>query len=76
MMQLRGRQREVLAYRGGRMAISAVPGAGKTTVLSLLAADLVQRAARQGRDQGQVLVVTFSNAAVANFRAKIAGLLQ
>ena len=35
------RQRENLAYTTGRMAISAVPGNGKTFTLSLLAAKLI-----------------------------------
>ena len=34
-------QREVLAYTGGKMGISAVPGSGKTRTLAELAARLV-----------------------------------
>ncbi len=70
MMQLRQAQRAVMDYRGGRMAISAVPGSGKTTTLSLLAAGLVA-----DRPAGQVLIVTFSNAAASSFKHKIAGFL-
>ena len=103
MITLRKAQKEVLEYAGGRMAVSAVPGSGKTTTLSYLAATLIadgrvaQSATRQARPVesfllppigmvaesepgledagGQVLVVTFSNAAVANFKARIAGFL-
>jgi len=71
MIQLRPAQKAVMAYTGGRMAISAVPGSGKTTTLSLLAAELVA-----ARREGQVLVVTFSNAAASNFKHRIAGFLQ
>ncbi len=39
--QPRQGQKEVLAYRGGKMGISAVPGSGKTRTLAELAALLV-----------------------------------
>ena len=73
--RLRAAQEEVMSYAGGRMAISAVPGSGKTTTLSLLAAQLVADAPADARE-AQVLIVTFSNAAVANFKSKIAGFLE
>ena len=51
------------------MGIDAVPGSGKTFTLSLLAARLVERLASEGTlDDREVLVVTFTNSAVANFR--------
>ncbi|RME64100.1 MAG: ATP-dependent helicase, partial [Caldilineae bacterium] len=50
----------------------AVPGSGKTFTLSLLAAQLVQRLAGSGPlDEREVLVVTFTNSAVENFRTRI-----
>jgi DNA helicase-2/ATP-dependent DNA helicase PcrA len=59
------------------MGISAVPGSGKTFTLSLLAARLVERLAANGRlDEREVLVVTFTNSAVANFRARIGQFLR
>jgi DNA helicase-2/ATP-dependent DNA helicase PcrA len=59
------------------MGISAVPGSGKTFTLSLLAARLVERLAAEGRqDEREVLVVTFTNSAVANFRARIGMFLR
>ncbi len=76
---LRPAQQHILDYRGGPMGVSAVPGAGKTFTLSLLAAELVQRvlaADRGGRDEREVLVVTFTNSAVANFRARIGSFLR
>jgi len=105
MIVLREAQRDVLEYAGGRMAISAVPGSGKTTTLSYLAATLIAdgkvgRDAYRGEEPAksfflppigmvaegapafggapagsQVLIVTFSNAAVANFKSRIAGFL-
>ncbi len=70
-------QERILAYTGGPMGISAVPGSGKTFTLSLLAARLVERLAAEGRlDDREVLVVTFTNSAVANFRARIGQFLR
>lgn len=59
------------------MGISAVPGSGKTFTLSLLAARLVERLAAQGElTDREVLVVTFTNSAVENFRARIGHFLH
>jgi DNA helicase-2/ATP-dependent DNA helicase PcrA len=64
-------QQAVLEYQAGRMAVSAVPGSGKTFTLSMLAAELI----RQGHiDLGagqQVLVVTYLNSSVETFKARI-----
>ena len=66
-------QEAVLAYEGGKMGVSAVPGSGKTVTLSYLAAQLVS----QGLDDGQeVLVVTFANSAVNNFLRSITGFVR
>ena len=66
-------QEAILAYEGGPMGVSAVPGSGKTFTLSLLAARLVEKLAARGRlDDREVLVVTFTNSAVENFRSRIA----
>jgi DNA helicase-2/ATP-dependent DNA helicase PcrA len=61
-------QQEVLAYTGGKMGISAVPGSGKTHTLAELAARLV---AERIDDDQQVLIVTLVNSAVDNFRSRI-----
>ncbi len=69
-------QEQILSYTGGYMGVSAVPGSGKTFTLSLLAAKLVQQLARTAAfDDREVLVVTFTNSAVENFRSRIARLL-
>ena len=58
--------------RHGRLGVSAVPGSGKTHTLSYLAA----RLAASGLDDDQeVLIVTLVNAAVENFRQRIAGFM-
>ncbi len=63
-------QQQVLQYvrHGGWMGVSAVPGSGKTHILSYLAVRLIA----QGLEEGQeVLIVTFANASVDNFRERI-----
>ncbi|MBN1660577.1 MAG: ATP-dependent helicase [Anaerolineae bacterium] len=64
----RASQQAVLAYKQGKMGISAVPGSGKTHTLAVLAAQLV---AEQISDDQEVLVVTLVNSAVDNFRRRI-----
>lgn len=76
-VKLREQQQAVVAYEGGRMGVSAVPGSGKTFTLSHLAATLVERLAAEGRiDEQEVLIVTFTNPAVNAFRRRIARLVQ
>ncbi len=72
-MRFRPGQSEVAAYRGGLLAVPAVPGAGKTTVLSWLAARLISEGLPRG---GKILVVTVMNSAVANFTRKIGDWLE
>ncbi|MEJ6949760.1 ATP-dependent helicase [Natronospora cellulosivora (SeqCode)] len=73
MIKLRPGQIEVAEYRGGKMAVPAVPGAGKTTVLAYLAAELIE----QGyTGKGKILIVTYMNSAVANFRSRIGDYLE
>ena len=69
-----GGQREVLEYSGGWMAVSAVPGSGKTQTLSALAARLIADS-RVGPGQ-EVLIVTFANSSVRNFEIRIRQMLQ
>lgn len=67
-------QEKILAYRGGRLGIAAVPGAGKTFTLSALAAKLIAEG-RIASDQ-EVLVVTLVNSAVDNFSQRIGTFVQ
>jgi DNA helicase II / ATP-dependent DNA helicase PcrA len=64
-------QQNILRYSGGRLGIAAVPGAGKTHILSALAAQIIQSGAL-GDDQ-EVLIVTLVNSAVDNFENRIKG---
>ncbi|MBM7855096.1 DNA helicase-2/ATP-dependent DNA helicase PcrA [Desulfohalotomaculum tongense] len=73
MISLRPGQKEVARYRGGLLAVPAVPGAGKTTVLAHLTADLIQEGCS---GSGKILIVTVMNSAVANFRSRIGDFLQ
>ena len=54
------------------MGVSAVPGAGKTFILSALAARLVASAV--DNDQ-EVLIVTMMNSAVENIKSRVAKLV-
>ncbi len=58
-----------MKYRGGRLGIAAVPGAGKTQILSALAAQIIASGSL-GNDQ-EVLIVTLVNSAVDNFEARV-----
>src|SRR5215211_4047615 len=62
-------QQEILKYGGGRLGIAAVPGAGKTHILSALTAKIIQEGWITG-DQA-VLIVTLVNSAVDNFESRI-----
>ncbi|MGC8787785.1 MAG: UvrD-helicase domain-containing protein, partial [Anaerolineae bacterium] len=73
MFQPRRAQQEVLAYHGGLMGVAAVPGSGKTEVLSALAAKLVATSLDEGQE---VLIVTLVNSAVDNFTARIRRFLR
>ncbi len=55
-----------------RVGVSAVPGSGKTHILSYLASELVQRVG----DEQEVLIVTLVNAAVDNFRRRVDGFVR
>ncbi len=67
-------QKAILEYKKGTMGIAAVPGSGKTWTLSQLASALIIDG---GLQRGQeVLIVTLVNAAVDNFRQRIAAFLE
>ena len=70
---LRQHQAQIVNYTGGRMAVSAVPGSGKTYALSALVTRLIHRGLVP--DQSEVLVVTFTNSAVDNIRNRIRRML-
>src|SRR5512133_2674934 len=70
----RSSQSAILRYSGGTLGISAVPGSGKTHILSALAAQIISSGVL-GVDQ-EVLIVTLVNSAVENFSQRISGFIQ
>ncbi|MBR1460518.1 ATP-dependent helicase [bacterium] len=60
-------QKPVLEYKSGYMGISAVPGAGKTTILLALIIKLLER----GIDPERIFVLTYMGSAARNFRERI-----
>ncbi|MFP5504270.1 MAG: ATP-dependent helicase [Candidatus Sericytochromatia bacterium] len=72
-LTLRPAQAEILAYTAGTMAISAVPGAGKTFVLTQLAAELIDQ---QAVKPSQILILTYMRSAATTFKRRIAQALK
>ena len=60
-------QKPVLEYQKGSMAISAVPGAGKTTILLALIMTLMSK----GVNPSNIFVLTYMDSAARNFRERI-----
>lgn len=60
-------QKPVLEYQKGYMGISAVPGAGKTTILLALIIKLLER----GINPEKIFVLTYMDSAARNFRERI-----
>jgi DNA helicase II / ATP-dependent DNA helicase PcrA len=70
---LRAEQSQIAAYQSGRLAVSAVPGSGKTHTLAALVVSLLQRGLVAA--DAEILVVTFTNSAVDNIKARIRRML-
>jgi len=62
-------QRAVVENRGGALLVSAAAGSGKTRVL---VERLLAYVEQEGRDIDEFLVITFTNAAAAELRGRIA----
>lgn len=60
-------QKQVVEYRGGKAAVNAVPGAGKTTVLIALLIELLKNKTLPS----EIFVVTYMESAATNIREKI-----
>ena len=60
-------QKPVLEYKAGYMGISAVPGAGKTTILLALVIKLLEC----GVNPENIFVLTYMDSAARNFRERI-----
>lgn len=60
-------QKPVLDYKAGKMAINAVPGAGKTTILLALIIKLINN----GIKSENIFVLTYMDSAARNFKERI-----
>ncbi|MCX7709549.1 MAG: ATP-dependent helicase [Clostridia bacterium] len=73
-MALRKGQKELVEqYRGGYCAVPAIPGGGKTHCLSLWAVEMIAQGIHK---PGKILIVTYMNTAVNNFKQRISAELQ
>ena len=63
----------IIQYENGKMAVPAVPGAGKTFIVTNLVAKLLEEK-RQGK--GKILILTYMNSAVNNFKIRIKKILE
>ena len=68
-------QKKIMKYKSGSMGIQAVPGAGKTFIITNLVAQLIEDMENENRD-GKILVLTYMNSAVNNFKSRIRGILS
>uniref|UniRef100_UPI00308420BB ATP-dependent helicase n=1 Tax=Petrachloros mirabilis TaxID=2918835 RepID=UPI00308420BB len=73
---LRPGQRELADWQGGILAVSAVPGAGKSHGMAVAAALTLARQAGRNLSTGrksaaQLVLVTFTRSAVASLKAKV-----
>ncbi len=66
---LRAGQQDMADWQGGPLAVSAVPGAGKSTGMAAASAIAIARNGLHSRRQ--LIVVTFTRSAAANIKAKI-----
>ena len=62
-------QKKIVDDRGGELLVSAAAGSGKTRVL---VERLLDRVTREGLDMDQFLVITYTKAAAAELRSRIA----
>ena len=66
-------QLPIISYENGTMAVPAVPGAGKTFIVTNLVAKLLCENKHKG---GKILILTYMNSAVSNFKGRIKKILQ
>ncbi|MGK7880131.1 MAG: ATP-dependent helicase [Crocosphaera sp.] len=66
---LRPGQQQLASWTGGKMAISAVPGAGKSHSLAVAAAMMIAKYKLHPRNQ--LIIVTYTRSAAAGIKAKI-----
>ncbi len=79
--RLRPGQQRIADWQGGSLAVSAVPGSGKSTGMAIATAILLGKRYQQALLQAslpadQIVLVTFTRSAAANLRGKIRHLLK
>ena len=75
-IKLRPAQAKILEYESGRMAVSAVPGSGKTFTLSTLASRLIASGKIEPTAGQQILIVTYLNSSAENFKTRLRKMLM
>ncbi|MEH1905316.1 MAG: ATP-dependent helicase [Nostoc sp.] len=73
---LRPGQQQMADWQSGPLAISAVPGAGKSTAMAAAAAIAIARQYERSSFRSHLVVVTFTRSAAANIKAKIRKFLR
>ena len=73
---LRPGQQQMADWQSGPLAISAVPGAGKSTGMAAAAAIAIARQYERSSFRRQLVIVTFTRSAAANIKAKIRKFLR
>ena len=63
----------IMNYENGTMAVPAVPGAGKTFIVTNLVAKLL---AENKNEKGKILILTYMNSAANNFKGRIKKILE
>lgn len=64
-------QKPVLDYKGGKMAVSAVAGSGKTTIMLALIIKLLEGRILPDIKPSEIFVLTFMDSAARNFKERI-----
>ena len=63
----------IMNYECGTMAVPAVPGAGKTFIVTNLVAKLLEE---KKNEKGKILILTYMNSAANNFKGRIKKILE
>ncbi len=73
MINYRKDQIPIINYKNGTMAVQAVPGAGKTFIITHLVSKLIKE---KSAENSKILVLTYMNSAVNNFKNRIKSILK
>jgi DNA helicase-2/ATP-dependent DNA helicase PcrA len=71
-IKYREEQKLIMGYNSGKLAIPAVPGAGKTFITTRLASKLVKNLG----ENEEILILTYMNSSVNNFKYRILEILR